>query len=101
MKKVILLAAVALCTVAFSFHADETKTQATVNSVDGYLIFIQSKPVAPFETLGDVRARDQWSGSPKELFNNMLKNLKKDFPKADAVIIEDLEMKHGSAIKWK
>jgi len=93
---------------AFSFlsiSAIETSTNkrlAEVNQKEGFLIFMQSQPVAEYEVLGTVKKTGlTWTGSPEELFNTLMKRAKKDYPKADAIIFEDIELNHATCIKFK
>lgn len=102
MKKLLLLSLIASIIVAFSFTTDEKKDLATVNMVDGYYIFIQCKPVAAYDELGQVKKTGvTWSGSPKEMFKTLLRRAKNDYPKCDALIFEDVEMEHATCIRFK
>lgn len=79
----------------------ENKTAATANQVDGYIIFFQSTPAAVYETMGEVKIKASITGTPGELFKQVMKKIKKEFPKADAIIFEGVEMEKAQAIKFK
>jgi len=102
-KQKIALAAAAIVAVAFSVpDGDINNGLATVNKVDGYYIFMQCTPVAPYEILGTVKKTGiAISGDPDEMFKTILRRAKKDFPKCDAIIFTDVAMKHGDCIVFK
>lgn len=98
--KVFLIAVISA--ILISMIPDERKNLATVNMQDGYYIFIQCKPVASYDSLGEVKKTGLvMSGSPKEMFNTLLRRAKKDFPKCDALIFSDIQMEHATCIKFK
>ena len=102
-KTILILAAVAVVISAFTIPSmNEGKELAKVKQVDGYFIFMNSVPVAEYEILGTVKKTGiVMSGSPKEMFNTLLKRAKKDFPKCDGIIFDDVEIEHASCIKFK
>jgi hypothetical protein len=83
---------------SFSDHST-----ATAQFEQGYYIFIESKPVAPYEYLGTITVHDYntWMGSPKELFNVAMKRAKRDYPQANGLIFLDLDLHKIDAIKFK
>lgn len=87
----------------YPWPPDEIKKDlATVNMQDGYYIFIQCRPVAAFDSLGEVKKTGfVMTGSPKEMFNTLLRRAKKDFPKCDALIFSDVQMEHAMCIRFK
>ena len=109
MKQILLKILFSLCclaTIIGGLAASATKfptdnTNATAESKDGYIIFFYSKPGTAYDTLGEVKNKFSISGSPAELFEQILKKVKKDFPKADAIIFNGVEMEKATAIKFK
>lgn len=98
MKKLILIPALLL--MAFAIQ-DANTGNATAEQVEGYYIFLMSKPVKAYEYLGTVKAGITWNGQPEENFRSILKRVKKDYPKADGIIFQDISLKKVDAIKFK
>jgi len=72
-----------------------------VDTHDNYKIFFFSTPVDEYETLGYLKeAKLVWTGKPKEMFKLMLKKTRKQYPNADALIVEELHMNRVRAIKF-
>jgi hypothetical protein len=78
------------------------KATAEVDQEQGVLIFIRSKPVMEYEFLGKVNMPEVvWSGKPKEMVSTAVKRATKQFPKADAIIIQSENFGDVDAIKFK
>lgn len=78
------------------------KALAKVNREQGYYIFIQCTPVAEYEVLGTVKKTGiVWSGSPEEMYKIIIRRTKKEYPKADGIIFEDVAMEHATCIVFK
>jgi hypothetical protein len=105
MKTLLLIVCAACITIAGvapQQSAPVAKNLAQVNEVDGYYIFQQCKPMREYEVLGEVKKTGiTWTGSPKEMFKTLLRRTKKDFPKADGLIFEDVQVEHAQCIKFK
>lgn len=102
MKK-ILFVCVALTLTIESFKYLEDCSVAQVTREQGYYIFIMSKPTTSFEYLGTLKQGNwsTWSSSPKELLDHAIKKAKKEYPRADAIIFNDMEMHTADCIKFK
>ena len=93
MKKIILgtLIGITLMTVlAFTAgNFDLKKSHAEVNTVEVLLIFTDCKPVLEYEYLGTVKSNTGGFGNPQYegVRNRLIKNAKKEYPKADAIIV--------------
>jgi hypothetical protein len=102
MKKVILFLGVIAAIVMLSFKFIADKRAAQVNQAQGYFIFMQSQPVAEYKVLGTVKKTGlTLSGDPTEMFNTILKKTKKEYPDADGIIFENVDMQHATCIKFK
>jgi hypothetical protein len=92
MKKIIIGAfagMMLLSALAFKMAYDLKNSSAEVEQMEGYYIFVDSKPVKEYEYLGTVKGASiggfgdtQYSG----IRDNMIKRAKKDYPKADGLI---------------
>lgn len=71
---------------------------ARVQEHDGYLVFNLSKPAEPYKVMGEIKTGMTLAGSPKECFNDLLRRLKKNYPKADGMIITSIDMDKAEAI---
>ena len=86
----------------FSFSSQVIRRDtAIVNRIDGYYIFIESKPSSSYSELGIIESpKIVWNGRPKEMMSVMLKRLKTTFPKADAIIFDDYKLEKATAVKF-
>ena len=106
MKKLLFLLIVGMSVPTFSYSQSAqivvTDDLAKVFSEDGYLLFMFSAPVQKYSTLGYLKkAKVVWSGKPEEMFKKMIKKVKKQYPNADALIIETGDMNEVRAIKFE
>jgi hypothetical protein len=101
MKKalvIFILVSIAL----ISFRQVEDKGLARVNRYQGYFVFVQSQPINEYDVLGTVKKTGVvWTGSPDEMFNILIRRMKKDYPTADGIIFDDVAMEHATCIKFK
>jgi len=74
-------------------------SSAEVNQIDGLYIFIESKPTNEYKFLGSEKKSITWTGSGKESIRGVIKKIKKNFPEADGVIFESIDLDKGDAIK--
>ncbi len=92
MRKVILgvalgLSISALC--AFTvMNYESKKSTAEVDQIQGFYIFAKGKPVKEFEYLGTVKGPLIGNHEFDSLVELMVKNAKKDFPEANALIFD-------------
>jgi hypothetical protein len=87
---------------AFTVIDENKKNIASVDQVEGVYVFMFSNPVAPYDYLGTVKKSGiEMSGQPDERFKALLKHCKKDYPQAEAIIIQDADMKKADAIRFK
>lgn len=100
MKKYLCIAIV-LMLVIVSFRSDTDKSLASVDRVDGYYIFIMSKPEAKYEYMGSVNKSIALTGKPEEMFKGIIKKIKKEYPRADAIMFTSIELDKADAIKFK
>lgn len=101
MKKILLVSGtIALFSFA-AFHSMEDKNLARVEQVQGLYVFQQSKPVAEYDYLGSVKITVSMSGKPQELYNMIIKKVKKEYPDADGVIFTGVDMDRADAVKFK
>jgi hypothetical protein len=102
MKTKITIVLVALGFIATGFRVSEDKKSfGAVDQKEGYYIFILSKPVTAYDYLGSEKKSLAWSGKPEEMLNSMIKKIKADYPKADAIIFTTINMDKADAIKFK
>lgn len=73
---------------------------AKVEQVQGYDIYWKSRPVCEYEYLGSVKSAGIVPGKPANVLLHMIKRAKKEYPKADAIIL-DGSMYVLDAIKYK
>jgi hypothetical protein len=92
--------------VAFDAHlqgnSNRTETDlARVDQAQGLNIFIQSKPMARYDVLGTVKKTGLvWSGRPKEMYNTLIRRALNDYPNADGIIFDDIDLDHATVIKF-
>lgn len=90
---------------AFKVSYDLKNSSADVNQVEGLYIFTDSKPVKEYEYLGTVKGNSGGFGDSQYtgVRSRLIKNCKKDFPKADAVILylNSGEADKADAIRFK
>lgn len=91
MKNSFIIAVLAVFMVSaglFSFKPHDKKL-AEVKQYDGIFIYYLSEPVGDFEQLGKVsNSGIIMNNKPETVLPFMLKRLKRDFPKANAIIFE-------------
>ena len=101
MKKTLLLAAVTALFTLSSFKMPDEKGLAVVEQQQGYYIFVFCKPYKEYDYLGTIKAKSAgwtWSGEFRDALDITLKRLKKEYPKADGVIVYENK---ADAIRFK
>jgi len=92
MRKVILGAILGFSISAlFAFtvmNYEPKKSTAEVDQIQGYYIFAKGKPVKEYEYLGTVNGPTIGNHEFDNLVELMVKNAKKDFPQANALIFD-------------
>jgi shikimate kinase len=89
-------------TVIKSKNENNKSNKCTVEMAEGMFVFLQSRPESSYQTLGTVKKTGLvWSGKPKEMYRIILRRAKKDYPEADGIIFEDIDMDHATVIKFK
>jgi|GEM_PF-3290173 hypothetical protein len=78
----------------------EKNNAAEVNQIDGMYIFIECKPTADYKFLGSEKKSVTWSGSGKESIRGVIKKIRKNYPEADGIIFESIDLDKGDAIKF-
>jgi hypothetical protein len=92
--------------VAFTaVNYESKKNTAEVDQIQGFYIFAKSKPVQEYEYLGTVKGPLVGNHEFDNLVELMVKNAKKDFPNANALIFDGaIKQTHNtkvSAVKIK
>ena len=105
MKKIIALSFMLLFSIVLFAQTNIQTEQAKATVIDdqGLHIFILSKPTAQYDYLGTVTKSPMgtWAGFPREMYNGLIKKMKKKYPQADGLIINDIKMRKADAIKFK
>ena len=86
MKRIILPLLLFLSSIVF---AQEQKILAEPERVEGYYLFIESKPVNEYDYLGTVKWSGTFhfgSGQHSTTRNKLIKRAKKQYPDADGLI---------------
>lgn len=73
---------------AISFTGGETDKQlGKVLTYNGIHLFVDSRPVRPYRTLGKVKKHWAWTREYEEMRNGLVKKAVRKFPEADAVVL--------------
>lgn len=93
--------AVAVCMLMlFCTSAFAQPLHAMVNQQQGLYVFIFSAPTQHFETLGTVQKTGiTFTNKPRELFNIICRRAKRNFPTGNAIIFDDITLKHATVIR--
>lgn len=76
-----------------------TPGQAQAQQIQGLYIFFASKPTTQAEYLGSVKVR-MCGSSSMERINCVIKKTKKDYPQAEGIVFQTLDMASADAIKF-
>jgi hypothetical protein len=87
--------------VTVSFKSVTDKSPAIVEQEQGVFIFIKSKPVADYQYLGSVKKGMALTGAPAEMLKSMLSKCKKEYPQADGLIFNSIDMDKADCVKFK
>jgi len=86
--------------LGFTIAQPEANSTATVNKVEGYFVFSYCKPEAKTEYLGTVKVPGIFSDKGSERINKLIKLVKKEFPKAEGIVVSD-DFSKADAITFK
>lgn len=87
MKKIVVLLAVAVL-ISVSAFSQKPTYYAKVNKVEGLYIYVNAEPVDQYEELGYLKKKGLWwQCQYTEIFNYFFKRCKKEYPKANALIL--------------
>lgn len=91
MKRFFLSTLACACLViilAFSANSYEPNhATAEVNKIEGFYIFVDSKPVLPYESLGDTDLGFVSGTQYESIRANLIKRARKNYPTADGLIL--------------
>lgn len=73
--------------------------QAAVNQIEGYYIFVDSRPVRKYQYLGTVKSNTGGFGSAQytDVRDRLINRAKKQYPKADGLIFHFVSGKADEA----
>jgi hypothetical protein len=77
-------------TIILAFNTDSFKpnySTAEVAKIDGLLVFSDSKPVMPYDSIGTVNLGFVSGTQYETIRKNLIKRAKKGYPNADGVIL--------------
>lgn len=66
---------------------EQRKDIAAVNKIEGYYIFVDSKPIADYEYLGTVESKFARTPQYTDVRNKLIKAAKEQYPRADGLIM--------------
>ena len=95
LKLVIMVAVLLLSFSAFKPLYELNKATAEVSQEEGLYVFYRSKPVSDYEYLGTYKIGLIWDDKPSLLFAKLVRKVKKEYPQAQAIIIDN-NMNKGS-----
>ncbi|ALM50338.1 hypothetical protein AMR72_16460 [Flavobacterium psychrophilum] len=103
MRKITLLAVLSLVLVsAYSFKeiSDLKRNAAEVVERDGILIFADSKPVAKYEVIGEVKLGfgSNSDGTYKRAISRLVEIAKDKYPTGKALILKTDEIKYSAEV---
>lgn len=99
-SKAILLVILFLSVFAFKPIYETIKATAEVQQEEGLYIFYRSRPVREYEYLGTYKIGLIWDDKPSLLFNKLVRKAKKEYPQAEAIVIDN-NMAKCDAIRFK
>lgn len=98
---IMLLSSLTIIGFACTIKTIIDKSPAIVEQDQGVFIFIKSKPVAEYQVLGSVKKGFALTGSPSEMFKSMVSKCKKDYPQADGLIFNSIDLDKADCVKFK
>jgi hypothetical protein len=91
MKKIIFGGGFVVClTVILAFSAsryEPNQSTAEVSKVEGFYIFTDSKPVMPYDSLGEADLGFVSGTQYENIRTNLIKRARKKYPTADGLIL--------------
>jgi len=86
--------------LAFVNSSETINTSANANQIEGFFIYSYCKPVSETVYLGTVNVPTVVSDKSTERLKKLISRCKKDFPKAEALIVSD-DFGKADAITFK
>lgn len=86
MKHFLFIAGILLSTGAFGQL--DSNSLATVEKIQGYYVYILSKPLQDYEVIGTVTVGSTATNGYNERRKKMIRKLSKEYPKADGIIMD-------------
>lgn len=86
-KTTLVLAAILIVFSSLTIKQENKKNLATPDQVEGLYIFSFSKPASETTFLGTVKASITLTGNNTEAINKMVKKARKEYPTAQAIIV--------------
>jgi hypothetical protein len=99
-KSVIIIIVLLASIWAFKPIYELNKATAEVSQEEGLYIFYRSKPISEYDYLGTYKIGLIWDDKPSLLFSKLVRKVKKEYPQAQAIIIDN-NMGKCDAIKFK
>src|SRR4051812_2539601 len=102
MKSLLLIVVAVMTLASFTVQNESKKNVAEVNRYENYYLFMQCKPIKDYTVIGTIKqAGGMWSGTPKQMFDVLIKRAKQEYPNCDGIVFEDVTLQHASCIKFK
>ena len=87
LKNAVTAAAAILLLSLIAFKKAPDTNRAEVNSIQGILIFTDSRPVATYTTLGTISGAGFFNDQYTDVRDNLVKKARKRFPEANGIIL--------------
>jgi hypothetical protein len=98
---IVFCSLISFCSGVSFLRYDVSNKTAEVLQRDGLYIYIQCTPVKDFTVLGSEKKTITFSGSNNSTIDGVIKKIKKEYPEAQGVIFESIDLTKGDAIKFK
>lgn len=86
----------------YAFQAAPDKSACNAEKIEGVYVFIHCKPVAQYDFVGTVKITGMVSvNSLDHMMNLCIKQARKDYPTADAIIVTGANCEKADAVKFK
>lgn len=99
-NKLMLLIVAVVFGILMAFGTDKPNL-GSVNQVQGYYVYWQSKPVNEYQYLGSIQVYLVWSAKPSSMLRTMIRKAKRKFPQGDAIIFTADNMDKADIVKLK
>lgn len=95
----LLLVCAVYCTAYIKQLNFDRTCPATVAPVNGFYIFINSRPAVAFDSLGAFKVPQQFTGEPREQMRTAFKLAADKYPTATGLIFTGDNMQHAVAVR--